>query len=70
MKSEEQFVATLLDDIAKGKLVLPSLPEVAYKIRKMVDDPMVSSDKLAKLIGTDAALSARLIQVADRKSVV
>ena len=65
MKSEEKFVATLLDDIAKGKLVLPSLPEVAYKIRKMVDDPRVSSDKLARLIGTDAALSARLIQVAN-----
>lgn len=65
MKLEEEFVATLLNDITKGKLVLPTLPEVAFKIRKMVDDPMVSSEKLARLIGTDAALSARLIQVAN-----
>lgn len=63
--SEEKFVDVLMADITKGKLVLPTLPEVAFKIRKMVDDPLVSSEKLAKLIGTDAALSARLIQVAN-----
>lgn len=65
MKSEDKFIATLMDDIGKGRLVLPTLPEVALKIRKTVEDPMVSADKLAKLIGTDAALSARLLQVAN-----
>lgn len=54
-----------MDDIAKGRLELPTLPEIAMKIRRMVDDPAVSTDKLAKLVGTDAALSARLLQVSN-----
>ncbi len=65
MKSEDKFIATLMDDIAKGRLDLPTLPEVAMKVRKVVEDPMTSADKLAKLVGTDAALSARLLQVAN-----
>ncbi len=65
MKTEDKFIATLMDDIAKGRLDLPTLPEVALKVRKMADDPEVSADKLAKIISTDAALSARLVQVAN-----
>lgn len=65
MKAEDKFIATLLDDIAQNKLVLPTLPEIALKIRKMIDDPAFSVDKLAKVVGTDAALSARLLQVAN-----
>lgn len=65
MKLEDKFIATLMDDIAKGRLDLPTLPEVAMKVRKMADDPSVSGDKLAKIISTDAALSARLVQVAN-----
>lgn len=65
MNTEDKFIATLMDDIAKGRLDLPTLPEVAVKVRKMVDDPNVNADKLSKLVGTDAALSARLLQVAN-----
>ncbi|MFC1747283.1 HDOD domain-containing protein [Pseudomonadota bacterium] len=65
MKLEDKFIATLMDDIAKGRLELPTLPEVAMKVRKMAEDPSVSGDKLAKIISTDAALSARLVQVAN-----
>lgn len=54
-----------MDDLSKGQMELPTLPEVALKVRKLVDDPMVSASKIAKLVGTDAALSARLLQVAN-----
>ncbi len=65
MDAKEKFVATLLDDIAEHRLILPTLPEVALKVRKVVNDPCVTATKLSKLIGTDAALSARLLQVAN-----
>ncbi len=65
MTLEDKFIATLMDDIGKGRLELPSLPEVAMKVRKMVDDPAITPGHLAKIIGTDAALSARLVQVAN-----
>ena len=65
MNAEDKFIATLMDDVNKGHLELPTLPEVALKVRKLVDDPMVSADKIATLVGTDAALSARLLQVSN-----
>lgn len=60
-----QVVAQLMHELESDKLVLPSLPEVALKIRDAIEDPEVDSGKLAKVISTDAALSARLIQVAN-----
>lgn len=65
MKIEDKFIGILLADIAAGKLVLPTLPELALKIRRMVEDPYLSAEKLSTIIGTDAALSARLLQVAN-----
>lgn len=65
MNAEDKFIAALMEDVSKGQLELPTLPEIAIKVRKLIDDPMVSSDKIAKLVGTDAALSARLLQVAN-----
>jgi len=65
VNAEDKFAAIILDDLVSGKLELPTLPEIALKVRQMVDDPMIPADKLAKLISTDAALSARLIQVAN-----
>lgn len=49
--------------IKNDKLVLPTLPEIALKVREAAEDPHVSIDHLANLIGNDAALSARIIRV-------
>jgi HD-like signal output (HDOD) protein len=51
--------------IKNDKLVLPTLPEVALKVREVADDPNANMDKLAQVIGNDAALSARIIRVAN-----
>lgn len=65
MSLEEDFLNLLLDAIKTDRLVLPTLPEVALKIREAVEDPEVSAAKLADVIASDAALSARLIKVAN-----
>lgn len=41
------------------------MPEVALKVREVSDDPDASIDKLTSVIGGDAALSARIIRVAN-----
>ena len=51
--------------IKNDKLVLPTLPEVALKVREVADDPNASIDQLTSVIGNDAALSARIIRVAN-----
>lgn len=60
-----RVISELMSELDNDKLVLPSLPEVALKIRDTIDDPDVTSASIAKVISTDAALTARLIQVAN-----
>lgn len=65
MSLEQQFLNELLDAIKGDRLNLPTLPEVALRIREAVDDPDVSAGKLASVVGQDAALAARIIKVAN-----
>lgn len=55
--------AQLLTAIDNDDLVLPTLPEVALSIREAAEDSEISVSTLSKVIGRDAALSARLIKV-------
>jgi HD-like signal output (HDOD) protein len=55
----------IITAIKKDQLVLPTLPEVALKVREAADDPEADIEKLASVIGNDAALSARIIRVAN-----
>jgi len=56
---------SILDDLENDRLPLPTLPEVAIKVRETVDDDDASITDVAQIIETDAALSARIIQVAN-----
>lgn len=65
MVSADEFYSQLLKDIQTNQLVLPTLPEVALRVRDTVENEDVSAKEVASVISTDAALSARLIQVAN-----
>ncbi|UVM20905.1 HDOD domain-containing protein [Pseudomonas wadenswilerensis] len=62
-KMAEMIQAHLLSAIDNDDLVLPTLPEVALSIREAAEDSEISVSTLSKVIGRDAALSARLIKV-------
>jgi HD-like signal output (HDOD) protein len=53
----ESLVATIKD--------LVTLPEVAMRITRMVNDPSSSAEDIAREISNDAALTARLLRVAN-----
>jgi len=53
----------LVQAIDRDQLVLPTLPEVALRIREAAEDPDISIIELTREISTDTALSARLIKV-------
>jgi HD-like signal output (HDOD) protein len=55
----------ICEAIAADKLVLPTMPEMALKVRDAADDPDTDIKKLAGIIGGDAALTARIIKVAN-----
>ncbi len=53
----------LLDAINNDEIILPTLPEVALRVRETAEDPDVGISELSKVISNDAALSARIIKV-------
>ncbi len=59
----EKIKTALLDAIEKDKLVLPTLPEAALKVREIAEDPKSSIGELVTVISKDAALTARIIRV-------
>lgn len=61
----ERFLEEVIDELENNRLVLPTLPEVALRVRDVADDENAEISELTRVISTDAALSARLIHVAN-----
>lgn len=61
----DNFISNLLDDLKHNRLRLPTLPQVATKIINTIDDPSSTNKEVTRICGTDAALSAKLIQTAN-----
>lgn len=62
---ENALLAILLDQIKNDKLVLPTLPEIALRVKEAVDHPEASLHSIAEVIGKDPALTARMIKIAN-----
>jgi len=61
----EQFFNELKSAVESDQLILPTLPEVALKIREAVESENTSAQQVAETLTQDASLSARLIQVSN-----
>ncbi len=59
----ELFFNELKEAVEDDSLVLPSLPEVALKIRDAVECEDSTAEQVASALSQDGSLSARLIQV-------
>ncbi len=64
-KSVKDFLVHVQKELNENRLILPTLPDIALKVRDTVTKGEASAATLADMIVTDAALSARLIQVAN-----
>jgi HD-like signal output (HDOD) protein len=64
-KSVQDFLRHVQTELNANRLVLPTLPDIAMKVRIAVSKGMFSARELAEIIATDAALSARLMQIAN-----
>ena len=62
-KLAEKVQQELIQAIENDELVLPTLPEVALRVREAAEDPDVGIPQISKVIGNDAALTARIIKV-------
>ncbi len=65
MALEARFHRIVVDALARDRLVLPTLPEIALHVRQLTQRDDVSATMLATEIGKDPALAVRLIRVAN-----
>lgn len=59
----EEFFAELKTAVEQDRLVLPSLPEVALKIRDIAEDENTTIDQIVDILSQDSSMSARLMKV-------
>lgn len=67
MSQEEYFglVKALADDLNSGNVRLPSFPDVVMRIRAALDEPETTSEDMANILHTDAALASRMLVFAN-----
>lgn len=61
----EEVRNELIDAIKNNRIVLPTLPEVALKVRDAAEDPRSDVGSITRVLSNDAALTARVIRVAN-----
>jgi HD-like signal output (HDOD) protein len=57
------FVQSLAAELSKGKVDLPSFPDIALRVRKVLSDENVTQDLVVRVVGSEPALAARLMQI-------
>jgi HD-like signal output (HDOD) protein len=66
---EERLAQRIRDDfhaaLRDGRLQLPGMPDVAVRISAHIDSPQATSSSIARIVQSDPAVTARLIQVAN-----
>ncbi len=63
------FVRTLAAELSVGNLDLPSFPEIAVRVRRILSDPKSSVDQVVRVVGSEPALAARLLRIANSASL-
>lgn len=59
------FVSELAAEVSKGKVELPSFPDVAVRVRKVLADEGVSNEQIARVVSSEAGLAARVFTLAN-----
>lgn len=65
MSAQQQLLDIIQHKIQHDQLVLPTLPDIALKVRQRSADPDVSLLDMADVIAQDPALAARMIKVSN-----
>lgn len=60
-----QFVAELAAEVSSGRVELPAFPDVATRVRKALADDHVGPEQIARVVGSEAGLAARVMTLAN-----
>lgn len=59
------FVQALALEMSAGKIEIPSFPDVAVRIRKVLADENCDTGQIAKVVSAEPAMAAKLLQMAN-----
>ena len=65
MSTENALYTILVEKIKHDALVLPTLPEIALKVREAAEDPDINLNQMSEIIAQDPALSMGMLKVAN-----
>lgn len=65
MSAENALYTILVEKIKQDALVLPTLPEIALRVREAADDPDINLNAMSDIISHDPALSLGMVKVAN-----
>ena len=60
-----RFRQEIQNDMAGDRIVVPSLPDVVLRVRQVMEDAASNSADITRAIGTDPALSAQIVRLAN-----
>jgi HD-like signal output (HDOD) protein len=63
------FVRSLAAELSGGNLDLPSFPEIAIRVRRVLSDPNSSVEQVVRVVGSEPALAARLLRISNSASL-
>jgi HD-like signal output (HDOD) protein len=64
-KAAFAFIQDLALESSSGKIEIPSFPDVAVRIRKVLADDSCDTAQVAKVVSAEPAMAARLLQMAN-----
>jgi HD-like signal output (HDOD) protein len=59
------FMRKLMLDLAMGEIHLPSFPDIAVRVQKVLEDPRSAPSRVAVVVSSEAALAARILRLAN-----
>ena len=60
-----QFLSSLAKELSSGRVELPSFPDAAARTQHVLSDDNVTSERIARVVGSDAGLAARILTMAN-----
>ncbi len=60
-----EFLKELAAELATGDVRLPSFPDVAQRVQRVLEDTRATAVQVAQVIGVDAALAARILRLSN-----
>ncbi len=60
-----QFLSDLAKELSAGRVDVPSYPDAAARVQQVLSDDSVTSERIARVVSSDAGLAARILTMAN-----